>query len=86
MFKANNLRWRTNVVRKGKFSLDDDLAMYIPAFKDMQVLENGVIRKAKNNIKVKHLFTMSSGLDYSVWHEEIKKGKRQLRVSAKRLK
>lgn len=59
------------LLEKGKFTLEDDLAMYIPAFKDMKVNEGGVIYKAKNPIKLKHLFTMTSGLDYDLGHKGI---------------
>jgi hypothetical protein len=60
------------LLENGKFTLEDDLAMYIPAFKDMQVNANGVICRAQNPIKLKHLFTMTSGLDYDLCHKGIK--------------
>ncbi len=51
---------------EGKLSLEDDLADYIPSFGDMTVKKNGGIFKAENKIKIKHLFTMTSGLDYKI--------------------
>lgn len=54
------------LLEKNKFSLEDDLAMYIPAFKDMKVNANGMVCKAQNKIKLKHLFTMTSGIDYDL--------------------
>ncbi len=51
---------------EGKFSLEDDLADYISAFGDMTVKKNGGIFKAEKRIKIKHLFTMTSGLDYRI--------------------
>ncbi|MBR3966551.1 MAG: beta-lactamase family protein [Clostridia bacterium] len=52
---------------KGLFSLDDDLALYMPEFADMKVLNpDGSITKAKNRIKIKHLFTMTGGFDYNM--------------------
>ena len=59
------------LLEKGKFSLEDDVAMYIPAFKDMKVNAGGVICKAKKSIKIKHLFTMTSGMDYDLGHKGI---------------
>ena len=51
---------------KGLFSLDDDLADYIPAFREMTVqTENGPV-KAKNPIKIHHLFEMTSGMTYDL--------------------
>ena len=51
---------------EGKFSLEDDLADYISAFGDMTVKKNGGVFKAERRIKIKHLFTMTSGLDYRI--------------------
>ena len=51
---------------KGLFSLDDDLADYIPAFREMTVqTENGPV-KAKNPIKICQLFQMTSGMTYDL--------------------
>lgn len=51
---------------KGKFSLEDDLADYIPAFREMTVKRKNGIEKAKNPIKIRHLFQMTSGLNYDL--------------------
>lgn len=50
---------------QGKFSLEDNIADYIPAFKDMMVKKNGGIFKAEKPIKIKNLFTMTAGLNYN---------------------
>ena len=49
---------------KGMFSLDDNLSDYMPAFKEMTVKTEDGFRKAKNPIKIKHLFRMTSGMTY----------------------
>ncbi len=59
---------------QGKFSLDDNIADYIPAFKDMKVKYNGGLCKAERPIKIFNLFTMTSGLNYNVKSDEIKQG------------
>ena len=59
----------------GKFSLEDDVADYIPAFGDMRVIKNGGIYKAENRIKIKNLFTMTTGMRYDTKAEEIKEGR-----------
>jgi CubicO group peptidase (beta-lactamase class C family) len=60
---------------KGMFSLDDDVAEYIPAFGDMKVRKESGIFKAENRIKVKQLFNMTSGLSYNAESEEIARGR-----------
>ncbi len=58
---------------KGLFSLDDDLALYMPEFADMKVSNpDGSISDAKNRIKIKHLFTMTGGFDYNMDSSAIK--------------
>ena len=59
---------------EGKFSLEDDVAEYIGAFGDMKVIKNGNIVSAEKRIKIKHLFTMTSGLGYDTKSEYIKEG------------
>ena len=52
---------------RGKFLLDDPLYDFIPAFKDMRVrLANGETEAARSPITMRHLFTMTAGLDYNV--------------------
>lgn len=51
---------------KGLFSLEDNLSDYLPAFSEMTVkCENG-FKKAKNPIKIHHLFQMTSGMGYDM--------------------
>ncbi len=49
---------------KGMFSLDDNLSDYLPAFKEMTVQTEDGVRPAKNPIKIRHLFQMTSGMNY----------------------
>ena len=51
---------------KGMFSLADDLADYLPAFREMTVKTEAGIEKAKNPIKIHHLFEMTAGLNYDL--------------------
>ena len=60
------------LVEEGKISLEDPVSKYIPAFAKAYTLdEKG--EKHSEVIKVKHLFTMSSGLDYKLIGPEIVK-------------
>ncbi len=52
-----------HLVEEGKLGLDDPVAKYIPAFADV-TLEDG--SKAKTVMTVRHLFSMSAGLDYDL--------------------
>ena len=51
---------------KGMFSLEDNLADYLPAFKEMTVKTEDGVRKAKNPIKIQDLFQMTSGMNYDL--------------------
>lgn len=65
------------LLEERKFSLDDNIADYLPAFSDMKVKRGGGIFKAENPIKVFNLFTMTGGLGYDAYSEEIKRGKEE---------
>ncbi len=51
---------------RGLFSLDDNLADYLPAFADMTVKTPDGIQKAQKPIKIHHLFEMTAGLNYDL--------------------
>ena len=44
------------LAQEGKLRLEDELALYLPAFSDMRVKKGGTIEKAQNPITVFHLF------------------------------
>ena len=51
----------------GRFLLDDPLGDYFPEFREMTVkLPDGTLVPAKNPISVRHLFTMTAGLNYDL--------------------
>ena len=57
---------------KGLFSLEDNVSDYLPAFAEMMVKnEDGTLRKAKNPIKILHLFQMTSGMNYKMHTPEL---------------
>ena len=51
---------------KDMFSLEDNLSDYMPAFREMTVKTEDGIKKAKNPIKIKHLFEMTAGMNYNL--------------------
>lgn len=57
------------LIEDGKASLDDDVADYIPAFKSAYYFAGG--EKMKADIKIRHLLTMTSGLNYDLKSQSI---------------
>ena len=53
---------------KGLYGLDDPVGEYLPAFRELKVRLPGsdAVRKAVTPLTVRHLFTMSGGLDYDL--------------------
>ncbi len=61
---------------KGYFLLDDPLYEFIPEYREMTVrTADGHIKKAENPITLRHLFTMTSGLNYNTNVPAIEKAK-----------
>ncbi len=57
---------------KGKFSLEDNLSDFMPAFGEMNVKTETGIEKAKKPIKIHQLFEMTSGINYNLQTPELK--------------
>ncbi len=54
------------LIEEGKLGLYDDVAKYLPSFKNITVKEdNGEIKPSGTPMKIIHLFTMTCGLDYN---------------------
>lgn len=56
---------------KGLIELEDTVDKYIPEFKNLLVKTNNGTVPAQNPMKIKHLFTMTSGLSYDLTTPEI---------------
>ena len=56
------------LVEEGKLSLDDPVSRYLPEFADMMVIDRktGKVTPAENEMKIEHLFSMSSGMNYDI--------------------
>ena len=52
-------------VEKGLFSLDDPVKMFLPAFGNAYVLKDGEKKLLDKPMLIRHLFTMTAGLDYN---------------------
>ncbi len=54
------------LLEQGRFLLTDPLYEYMPEFREMYIRQkNGEVVKAKNPIRIGHLFTMTAGFDYN---------------------
>ena len=61
-----------NLWEKGLFSLDDRLSDYLPEYAHMKVWQpDGTVRDAEKPILIRHLFTMTAGLSYSLESEPL---------------
>ena len=70
MFSATKVSTCTaalKLVEEGKLGLDDPVSKYLPAYANLTVKQkDGSIAPAKNVMTIRHLFTMSGGLDYDM--------------------
>ena len=53
------------LVERGIIALDDPVSKYLPAFQNAFLIKDGKQVAPKNTMTVRHLFTMSAGLDYN---------------------
>ncbi len=58
---------------QGVIGLDDPVYKYIPEYKEAFLIKNGNKALAENTMTLRHLFTMSAGLNYDMFKEPIKK-------------
>lgn len=69
------------LIERGEILINDPLHVYFPEYKNMQVARRGAdgkvrLEKAKNPILIRHLFSMTSGLDYNLRRASIDKVKK----------
>ena len=65
------------LLQEGKIALNDDVASYLPAFKDVKVAKAGALVKAEKPMKIVHLFTMTGGMSLTVKGAELEEGIRE---------
>ncbi|MBP5442615.1 MAG: beta-lactamase family protein [Treponema sp.] len=69
MFSMTKVQTMTAVmllVEQGKLSLEDDIADYLPAYRNIKVKTDSGEEKLKWPIRLRHLVSMQSGLDYDL--------------------
>lgn len=70
------------LIERGEILINDPIHVYFPEYKNLQVARRGAdgkvrLEKAKNPILIRHLFSMTSGLDYNIRRAGIEKVKKQ---------
>lgn len=66
MTKVQTMISVMQLVEKGKISLEDEVRKYLPAYQNLKVEKDGKIEPLVSPLKVKHLLSMQSGLDYDL--------------------
>lgn len=66
MTKVQTMTAVLQLVEQGKISLEDEVCKYLPAYKNLTVKQNGAVVPLTTPLKIKHLVSMQSGLDYDL--------------------
>lgn len=66
MTKVQTMTAVMQLVEQGKLDLEDELYKYLPAYKNLSIEKNGKTEPLITPIKIKHLLSMQSGLDYNL--------------------
>lgn len=73
MTKVQTMAAVMQLVEQGKISLEDKVSKFLPAYENLMVETQNGVEKAKNPMKIKHLLSMQSGLDYNLERPGIKR-------------
>lgn len=66
MTKVQTMTCMMQLVEQGKISLEDPVSKYLPAFANLSAEVDGKAVDVKEPMKIKHLLSMQSGLDYDL--------------------
>ena len=66
MTKVQTMTAIMQLVEQGKLSLEDEVASYLPAYKNVKVKTEQGVEDLKWPLKIRHLVSMQSGLDYDL--------------------
>lgn len=66
MTKVQTMTAFMQLVEQGRISLDDDVSKYLPSYAKLLVKDDRGYKDAENSMKVWHLLSMQSGLDYDL--------------------
>lgn len=66
MTKVQTMTAVMQLVEQGKLNLEDPVSKYLPAYGNLTVEADGEVQKLEEPLKIKHLVSMQSGLDYDL--------------------
>ena len=66
MTKVQTMTAVMQLIEQGRLSLDDEVAKYLPAYAKLQVKDENGIRDLEEPLRIWHLLSMQSGLDYDL--------------------
>ncbi|MBR6402084.1 MAG: beta-lactamase family protein [Eubacterium sp.] len=64
MTKIQTMTSMMQLIEQGKISLGDEVGRYLPAYQNLKVKDKDGVRDLKEPMKIWHLLSMQSGLDY----------------------
>lgn len=73
MTKVQTMIAVMQLIEKGKMSLEDEVCQYLPAYHKLTVEKDGKVEALTTPLKIKHLLSMQSGLDYDLERPGIKR-------------
>lgn len=73
MTKVQTMTALMQLVEQGKISLEDPVGKYLPAYKDLKVIDDKGVESPAVPLLIKHLASMQSGLDYNLDRPGIKR-------------
>ncbi|MDO5149620.1 MAG: serine hydrolase domain-containing protein [Oscillospiraceae bacterium] len=66
MTKVQTMTAIMQLIEQEKISLEDPVSKYLPSYTNLMVEDQGTIRPTTVELKIKHLLSMQSGLDYNL--------------------
>ncbi len=66
MTKVQTMTAAMQLMEQGKLSLDDEVGTYLPAYRKLYVQDETGLRESSVPMKIRHLLSMQSGLDYDL--------------------
>ena len=64
MTKVQTMTAVMQLIEQGKISMDDEVGRFLPAYQKLMVNDEEGLRELKEPMKIWHLLSMQSGLDY----------------------
>lgn len=73
MTKVQTMTAVMQLIERGKLSLEDEVGKYLSAYQNLTVEQDGKMEPLTTPMKIKHLLSMQSGLDYDLERPGIKR-------------